>query len=162
MFKLNVRDQPDNRSETPRETGSETSIKLSMVTRDRLKDYGKKGETYDALINRFFDDRERELGLCFKDNALSILPAILEDIDGENRRQINKWGLQERTLPEWQLFLTEEIGELSQAIGEYHYRDGTLEEIYREAVQCATLCIKIAEMVKCRQIELLPGARDNE
>ena len=33
----------------------ESSIKLSRQTRDRLKSVGEKGETYDALINRLID-----------------------------------------------------------------------------------------------------------
>lgn len=32
-----------------------TSIKISSVTRDALKSVGKKGETYDEIVNRLLD-----------------------------------------------------------------------------------------------------------
>ncbi len=32
-----------------------TTIPLEKETRDRLKDLGKKGETYDELVNRLID-----------------------------------------------------------------------------------------------------------
>ena len=32
-----------------------TTIKVGQTTRNRLKDFGKKGETYDDLINRLLD-----------------------------------------------------------------------------------------------------------
>lgn len=35
---------------------SETSIPLDKATRDRLKSYGKKGETWIALLNRMLDE----------------------------------------------------------------------------------------------------------
>lgn len=31
------------------------TLKVLRATRDRLKDVGKKGETYDAIINRLLD-----------------------------------------------------------------------------------------------------------
>jgi hypothetical protein len=37
---------------------SETSIPLDRATRDRLKSYGKKGETWIELINRILDERK--------------------------------------------------------------------------------------------------------
>lgn len=37
-----------------------TTIPLSMETRDRLKALGRKGETYDDLVNRLID---RHLGV---------------------------------------------------------------------------------------------------
>jgi hypothetical protein len=38
---------------------SETSIPLDRATRDRLKSFGKKGETWIELINRILDEREK-------------------------------------------------------------------------------------------------------
>ncbi len=35
-----------------------TTIKVSPGTRDRLKAFGTKGETYDALLNRLLDEIE--------------------------------------------------------------------------------------------------------
>ena len=33
-----------------------TNIQLKVETRDRLKEIGKKGESYDAIINRIIDE----------------------------------------------------------------------------------------------------------
>ena len=41
--------------ERKEELDASTTIALSMETRDRLKDLGKKGETYDTIINRLID-----------------------------------------------------------------------------------------------------------
>jgi NTP pyrophosphatase (non-canonical NTP hydrolase) len=38
------------------------------------------------------------------------------------------------------------LGELAKAIGEFEYRNGTKEEVAKEAIQVATLALKIAEM----------------
>ena len=36
-----------------------TQIQLKTETRDRLKEIGKKGESYDAIINRILDNEKR-------------------------------------------------------------------------------------------------------
>ena len=35
-----------------------TSISLDTSTRDRLMGFGKKGETYDTIVNRLMDESE--------------------------------------------------------------------------------------------------------
>ena len=35
--------------------GDVTTIPLNKATRDRLRGLGRKGETYDALLNRLMD-----------------------------------------------------------------------------------------------------------
>lgn len=72
----------------------------------------------------------------------------LSDILVESDKQIKKWGIQAHTLFEWCNYTTEELGELAKAIAEYHYRDGDIVEIKKEAIQVATLALKIAAMVK--------------
>jgi len=67
-------------------------------------------------------------------------------IEDENVRQLKKWGVQDRTPFEWMAYLTEEVGELSKAICEMIYRKGSHRDIVDEAIQVATLAIKIAEM----------------
>lgn len=64
----------------------------------------------------------------------------------ENERQLAKWGYQARTPSEWMLFLTEEVGELADAIGEHSYRGGSKGHVVEEAIQVATLALKVAEM----------------
>jgi len=75
---------------------------------------------------------------------------ILANIQNENENQVEKWGIQCVTAFEWLTYTTEELGELAQAIKEYEYRDGTAEQIVKEAIQLATLALKIAEIFKMR------------
>ena len=67
-------------------------------------------------------------------------------ITAEDSRQLTKWGKQQCSMFEWLAFTVEELGELSQAMSEYLYRDGDIEDIVAEATQVATLAIKIACM----------------
>lgn len=76
-------------------------------------------------------------GLFQKD----IIPILKED-----QRQLRKWGIQERSPFEWMNYLTEEVGELAKAISEAVYRDGDPGQISKEAIQVATLALKISKM----------------
>jgi len=71
---------------------------------------------------------------------------ILERIGDENIRQLEKWGTQTRSAFEWLTYTTEELGELANAISEFEYRKGKRIPVIREAIQVATLALKIAEM----------------
>jgi NTP pyrophosphatase (non-canonical NTP hydrolase) len=71
---------------------------------------------------------------------------IIKKIQNENSSQLMKWGVQIHTSFEWLTYTTEELGELAKAIGEYEYRNGTKDEVVKEAIQVATLALKIAEM----------------
>ena len=71
---------------------------------------------------------------------------IIKKIQNENTSQLMKWGIQVHTSFEWLTYTTEELGELAKAIGEYEYRNGTKGEVVKEAIQVATLALKIAEM----------------
>jgi hypothetical protein len=64
----------------------------------------------------------------------------------EHQRQLEKWGVQARTPFEWMAYLTEEVGELAEAVSKCCYRDGDHHRIVKEAVQVATLAVKIGEM----------------
>ena len=81
-----------------------------------------------------------------KDRCFRYFDKLTKKIIKENENQIAKWGIQRRTPAEWLMFATEEIGELAQAIAEYEYRQGTRKQVVMEAIQTATLCLKIAEM----------------
>lgn len=72
---------------------------------------------------------------------------LFDDVFAEHRKQVIKWGLQTHSLFEWQNYTTEELGELAKAIAEHQYRGGSWEEVYNEAIQVATLSLKIAEMI---------------
>uniref|UniRef100_A0A6M3KHB1 Uncharacterized protein n=1 Tax=viral metagenome TaxID=1070528 RepID=A0A6M3KHB1_9ZZZZ len=70
------------------------------------------------------------------------------EIEAENQRQLDKWGIQDRDPFEWLGFALEELGETSDAISEHRFRGGNREAVVTEAIQTATLCIKIAEMFR--------------
>lgn len=80
------------------------------------------------------------------DNQFKDINHIFKLCNTENNRQIDKWGIQERTPFEWLAYTTEELGELAKAMSEHYYRDGKVEDVIKEAVQTATLVLKIAEM----------------
>jgi NTP pyrophosphatase (non-canonical NTP hydrolase) len=68
----------------------------------------------------------------------------------ENLRQVAKWGYQDVSPYEWLCYLTEEVGELAQAINKVYSEHDKLGvdkmDIYKEAIQVATLAMKIANM----------------
>ena len=85
--------------------------------------------------------------------TLYMLGGLMSAVGKENFRHLEKWGIQNQTLPEWLMFLTEELGELAEAIAEFEYRKGAAWLIHDEAIQVATLALKIAEMIKLQEIE---------
>lgn len=80
------------------------------------------------------------------DKCFNNFAELMDLIQHENDNQIKKWGIQTHTPFEWLTYTTEELGELAKAISEYVYRHGHKNEIIKEAIQTATLCLKIAEM----------------
>lgn len=82
------------------------------------------------------------------DQKLESLTELIESIEMENIYQLNKWGVQTRSSFEWYCYLGEEVGELSKAISEFEYRRGPFGNIFNEAIQVATLALKIAEMAR--------------
>lgn len=72
--------------------------------------------------------------------------AIFDLVQVENLSQARKWGIQDRSPFEWLAYTVEEVGEMAQAISEYEYRNGRADHVAHEAIQAATLCLKIAEM----------------
>jgi NTP pyrophosphatase (non-canonical NTP hydrolase) len=80
---------------------------------------------------------------CLTDESFVKLKSMIMH---ENLRQLEKWGVQTHTPFEWLTYATEELGELANAISEFEYREGLVEDVVKEAIQTATLCLKIAEM----------------
>ena len=72
----------------------------------------------------------------------------LNRIESELSHQFDKWGLQKRTLFEWLTYLTEEVGELAEAISDFEYYERDKEAVLREATQVAALAIKILQIVE--------------
>ena len=82
----------------------------------------------------------------YKDRCFKNFDWILDKIMEENAKQIEKWGVQTHSAFEWLTYTTEELGELAKAISEYEYREGLKDKVVAEAIQVATLALKIAEM----------------
>lgn len=82
----------------------------------------------------------------YKDLCLEHLNELVEKIKRENEYQLRKWGIQNRTMFEWMIYLTEEVGELAAEVSENEYRLGSPKKVLAEAIQVATLALKIAEM----------------
>lgn len=85
------------------------------------------------------------------DQCLTKLPKLVDLVLEEHEHQIDKWGVQTHTPWEWLGYTLEELGELSAAISDYEYGDGligdgVISDVVREAIQAATLCLKIVEM----------------
>lgn len=83
-----------------------------------------------------------------KDLCLKGLTELEELVVAENIRQLDKWGIQDHSPFEWLVITAEEFGEMNQAVLENHYQPENVnpEKVVKEAIQTATLCLKIAEM----------------
>ena len=78
---------------------------------------------------------------------------IIGKVQQESHRQISKWGFQIHSVFEWLTYTTEELGSLAKAISENEYRNGSKEKVVSEAVQVATLALKIAKMFELDSFE---------
>jgi len=90
----------------------------------------------------------------YKDKCLNSLDTLIKLIKDENEYQLNKWGIQEKSGFEWMTYLTEEVGELAEAISEFEYRNGNNLDILKEAIQASTLALKIAEIAMITNFDL--------
>lgn len=84
--------------------------------------------------------------ITWTDKNLADIDQLGDLVLREGAEQIAKWGVQRRTPFEWLCYLMEEVGELAEEISEATYRQGTSAKIRCEAIQVATLALKIAEM----------------
>lgn len=82
----------------------------------------------------------------YTDQLLKDENWIIGKIINESVRQVNKWGIQTHSAFEWLTYTAEELGSLAKAISEHEYRNGSKEKVVSEAIQVATLALKIAEM----------------
>ena len=83
----------------------------------------------------------------YEDRLLQNKNILFDSVIAEHKNQIKKWDIQTHSLFEWMIYTSGELGSLAKAISEYEYRNGDWEKIYNEAIQVATLSLKIAEMV---------------
>lgn len=84
----------------------------------------------------------------YKDVSRSKIEPEYDSIRIELGNQEDKWGQQNRSMFEWLTYLTEEVGELAKEISEYEYCHGAKEHISNEAIQVATLAVRISAIIK--------------
>lgn len=97
----------------------------------------------------------KKLIKIYTDAQFEHIDGMMRDVHEEHRNQILKWGIQSHPIMDWMDFLTEEVGELAQAIAEHKYRSGSRKNVYKEAIQVVTLALKIAEMAEYRHYKTM-------
>lgn len=85
-------------------------------------------------------------------------PEALKLIADEDRSQREFWGDQRYDIFFWLAILGEEVGELSKETLEMWDGAGSFDAVEKEAIQVATLALKIAWMVKKHREGLLSGS----
>lgn len=92
------------------------------------------------------------------------LKNALDKVQDERDRQVNKWGLQSRSMPEWISILGEEFGETCTEANEFHFiacnhkeRLERLVKLETEAIQTAAVAVAIA-MAARKRIQGRPDA----
>ena len=75
-------------------------------------------------------------------------PGMFAMVQEESNRQIAKWGVRNHNPYKWDTIVHEEVGEVSKAILEHEIQGGSgfAANAMQEAIQAATLYLKIAEM----------------
>lgn len=71
---------------------------------------------------------------------------VFDLVRNENMAQLIKWKVQNRSQFEWLAYLVEEVGELSRNIQQEYYLECEADKVVEEAIQVATLSLKIVEM----------------
>lgn len=79
-----------------------------------------------------------------------LMVQVNADVLAERVRQNEKWGEQRHDLGRWLAILTEEVGEVSQAMqGTWGWGKPTdASDLYKELIQVAAVASAIAEQVK--------------
>ena len=68
---------------------------------------------------------------------------ISNDIYLELERSNMKHGEMPENMFEQITIVNEEIGEVSKAILDFHYEDGTLDDVRKELIQSCAMCVKM-------------------
>ncbi len=82
----------------------------------------------------------------WEDRFLVSWKELQNEVFDENIAQQLKWGRQTHTIAEWALILSEEYGELMKEMCESHFQRVHRPNLRTEAIQLATLALKVAEM----------------
>lgn len=98
-------------------------------------------------------DEDEWTDLTLTDSLLGLWGKIA--VLTEDANQLRKWGVQTHTLAEWAVIIAEEEGELQKEMCEAHFRpaEADYSALRAEAIQVATLALKIARMANARDGE---------
>ena len=81
------------------------------------------------------------------DTRLNTFNELVKLIKEEDEKQVQKWGIQDRHIFEWAMWISEEFGEFIQAINEQNYErvhdEPAYNSIIKEGVQTITLISKM-------------------
>lgn len=83
---------------------------------------------------------------------LCLSTNIIDLVHIENFKQLERRGVQNHDPFKWLSFAFEEAGETAQAINDWKFESGTPSAVVTEAIQCATLFLKIAEMFSIKGV----------
>ena len=101
-----------------------------------------------------------KLYAIIRDQEFKNIEGLIALIVKEHNNQLKKWGVQDVSPFEWLAYLTEETGELSKAIIEESSPSGHAIDVITEAIQVATLALKIAEMYYHYRIDVEESLED--
>jgi NTP pyrophosphatase (non-canonical NTP hydrolase) len=73
------------------------------------------------------------------------LTRVLSDVQRERERQDTKWGVQSHHPLEWLSVLSEEVGEVAEAVNEAHWHDADWEHYREELIQVAAVAVAAVE-----------------
>lgn len=91
------------------------------------------------------------MGEAWEDRRLADRVLLFASVKEESERQIAKWGVRTHLPAEWMSLVAEEAGELAKEINSVNWQTGAVQfdqrrRLYTEAIQLATLALKVAEM----------------
>jgi len=86
---------------------------------------------------------------------------ILSEIEAERDRQDARWGVQDHHLLEWNAILGEEVGEVAQAIVDYHFQQKPVARVREECIQAAAVLAAMVEYIDERLISYVEAAIPN-
>lgn len=80
---------------------------------------------------------------------MSSTSKVLQDVATERSRQLAKWGEQEHDHGTWLMILTEEVGEVAQAMQKEKGwgKPTDSDDLYKELIHVAAVAVSIAEQV---------------
>lgn len=78
----------------------------------------------------------------------NITERVFTRIREERRRQDSLWGVQMHSVILWLPILTEEVGEVAEAINEWYHGGGPFEDIQKELVEVAAVAVAALERIE--------------